>query len=322
MRYLPILFSVAAFAQQLTPSPSVVATSKKPRVFKQEPDFTTSIDRPIEMTREVWLSDSAREGLLLSQHELKATPAPLMGGDGRLLYDYGVGVPTIVCSVLQLCEVDLEPGEKLSKDALDLGDTVRFAIETRSAGAGDSAFDYLVIKPKDTGIDTTMVAGTNKRSYYLRLVSSDAGHMTRVAFRYPEEEDLVLRAAEAAFQANEAARREKLMRPDIEFRETPPAMRNWNYKVKMHGRDAAWLKPLHIADDGVHTYLTMPEEARHRGLPVIQIRDSRGPIPVNYQWNDRNLVVDAVFERGCLLSGVGRAQQRACITNEGLNGSN
>jgi type IV secretion system protein VirB9 len=320
MRYLLILLSCAAFAQEPAPAAPELKPVKR-RVVKREPDIAASIEPPVELTREVWLSDSAKEGVELSQRELKETPAPAMTGDGRLLYDYGAGVPTVVCSTLQVCEVDLEPGEKLNKDAVDLGDAVRFAVETRSAGAGDSAFDYLVVKPKDTGIDTTMVAGTNKRSYYLRLVSSDAGHMTRIAFRYPEEEELVLRAAERVTQANEAAQREKLMPPQAEVQEARPVMRNWDYRVKMHGRDAAWLKPLHIADDGVHTYLTMPEEAKHRGLPVILIQDARGPIPVNYQWTGKDLVVDAVFEKGCLMSGVGKAQQRACITNGGLNGS-
>ena len=88
--------------------------------------------------------------------------------------------------------------------------------------------------------------------------------------------------------------------------------------MKLHGKDAAYLKPLSIGDDGSHTYIALSEEARHRGLPVVQMADTRGPIPANAQWKGNELVIDAVFGQACLMEGVGRQQQRACITNEGL----
>ena len=136
--------------------------------------------------------------------------------------------------------------------------------------------------------------------------------MRRVAFTYPEDEAKKRASAEAA------AQREKLAAAKLAALDTEKPLRNWKYKVKLHGRDAEYLRPWKIGDDGVHTHIGMPEEARHRGLPVIQISDARGPIPANARWNGNELIVDAVFEHACLLEGVGRKQQRACITNEGL----
>ena len=204
----------------------------------------------------------------------------------------------------------------MTKDALDWGDH-RFEVVARTAGSGPEQFRYLVVKPTEPGLDTTMTVGTDKRLYYVRLVSTDHGHMARVAFTYPDEEAKKLKAAEEAKRAE--AERQKAEAERLAKLSTDKPLRNWNYEVKLHGKDAQYLKPEKIADDGVHTHITLPEEARHRGLPVVEIADARGPIPANTRWDGNELIIDAVFEQACLVEGVGRKQQRACITNQGLN---
>ena len=269
----------------------------------------------IEVERQAPLPPSARLALAISEGWLNSGPEPLAGPDGRVMYAYGQGVPTVVCAVFQVCELDLEAGESPKKDALDWGDH-RFEVAARTAGSGNQEFTYLVLKPTEPGLDTTMTIGTNKRPYYVHLVSTSHDHMARVAFSYPEEQDVKrkeeaeARKAEERRQQSEADRLAKL--------NTQKAIRNWNYRVKLHGKDAAYLKPEKIGDDGVHTHIVLSEEARHRGLPVVQLRDARGPIPANARWEGNELIVDALFEHACLLEGVGKAQQRACITNDGL----
>jgi type IV secretion system protein TrbG len=283
-----------------------------------EPDITAQIDGSLAITGGIRLSESAEQGLDLSKKNQAETPAPIESSDGRLVYEYGPGVPTVVCSTLQICEIDLEPGEMLKKDALDLGDTVRFKVTTRVAGSGPAEFNYLVVKPDTAEIDTTMVVGTNKRVYYIRLVATERGHMTRVAFRYPAEEEAALQAAEVAVRLQEEIERGRALH--LKELDTSGPLRNHNYKiVAVHGRDLEWLKPQRIADDGVRTHITLSAEARHRGLPVVQIQDARGTVPANERWEGDELVIDALFERACLLDGVGKSQQRVCIQNEELN---
>lgn len=48
----------------------------------------------------------------------------------------------------------------------------RFEVAARTAGSGPDQFTYLVMKPTEPFLDTTMTVGTNKRPYYLRLVST------------------------------------------------------------------------------------------------------------------------------------------------------
>ena len=141
----------------------------------------------IEVERQAPLPPSARLALAISEGWLDNGTAPLAGPDGRVLYVYGQGVPTVVCAVFQVCELDLEAGELPKKDALDWGDH-RFEVAARTAGSGNQEFTYLVLKPTEPGLDTTMTIGTNKRPYYVRLVSTSHDHMARVAFSYPDEE--------------------------------------------------------------------------------------------------------------------------------------
>jgi type IV secretion system protein TrbG len=284
---------------------------------KAKPEITGTINAgAVQLVREVSLPANASLALSLSEGSQVSGAPPTTGRDGRVLYTYGQGVPTVVCSTLQVCELDLEPGETITKDALDWGDH-RFELVARTAGSGPEQFSYLVVKPTEPGLDTTMTVGTDKRLYYVRLVSTDREHMARVAFTYPDEEAKKLKAAEDAKRAE--AERQKAEAERLAKLSTDKPLRNWNYGVKLHGKDAQYLKPEKIADDGVHTHITLSEEARHRGLPVVEIADARGPIPANARWDGNELIIDAVFEQACLVEGVGRKQQRACITNQGLN---
>ncbi len=310
--------ALAVLKSDAPSSPVSPAKSSRPSARrKQAPTIqgtVNSIDA-IEMQRQIPLSPSARMALSLSEGWLTGGATPVQAADGRVLYTYGQGVPVIVCAILQVCELDLQAGETPVHDALDWGDH-RFEVASRTSGSGSNEFTYLVFKPQQAGLDTTLTVGTNKRPYYVRLVSTSHDHMARVAFRYPQEEEDKRQAAVAAKKEEEeraASAAENLRRLS-----TVKPLRNWNYHIQLHGKDAAYLRPEKIADDGVHTHISLSEEARHRGLPVVQLKDARGPIPANRRWDGNELIVDAVFAKACLLAGAGRHQQRACITNEGL----
>jgi type IV secretion system protein VirB9 len=165
-----------------------------------------------------------------------------------------------------------------------------------------------------------MTVGTDRRVYYFRLRSTEHEYLSRVAFTYPEEEAARKKAKEeeAASKvkaAAEAAAKLAALAP-------PLIVTSWKYTVATHGRDAQYLLPLSVGDDGVRTHIQLLQLARTHGLPVLQIRDASGPIPANSHWEQNTLIVDAIFENGCLLEGVGRKQQRVCIHNDGVGNGN
>jgi type IV secretion system protein TrbG len=277
-------------------------------------------DLPLQLSREAPLPANTREALALSQASLDADPQAKAAPDGRVLLTYGAGTPTLICALLKVTEIDLEPGETVVKDGVDVGDSPEFHAVVRHAGSGPTGYDYLVLKPTGANVETTMTVGTDRRVYYFRLRATENQFISRVAFAYPQNE-----AAARAKALKEQSLARALVKPDsaphmAEIAPTP-AFKPWKYSIKKKGRDADYLVPVSVGDDGAHTQIQLTQEARMRGLPVLQIRDATGPIPANTHWEEHNkLIVDAIFEDGCLLEGVGRKQQRVCIHNESLHG--
>src|SRR4051812_41936669 len=138
-------------------------------------------------SKDVPLPSTAQSALTVAKGWMaeKQTPAP--GADGRVLYTYGAGMPTVVCAPMRVCVVELEPGEHLSGEP-HVGDSVRWVISPALAGTGRLETPMLVIKPKQAGLDTTLLVTTDRRAYYLRLVSKPNDYLARVAFAYPEAE--------------------------------------------------------------------------------------------------------------------------------------
>jgi P-type conjugative transfer protein TrbG len=283
-------------------------------------------DLPLQLTREAAVPENAQHALSLSEISIDTGAKAEMGTDGRVILTYGTGTPTIICALLKITEIDLAPGETIVKDGVDLGDSVEFLVAARHAGSGANAHDYLIIKPEAQDVETTMTVGTNRRVYYFRLRSTETKYMARIGFSYPEEEAkarqqlaLALSQAQEAAAASlpSAATARKQGQLELSSVAEPP-VKPWKYSLKKKGRDADYIVPLSVGDDGAHTHIQLPEEARTRGLPVLQIRDATGPIPANSHWDNTTLIVDALFEDGCLLEGVGRSQQKVCIHNEQL----
>lgn len=264
--------------------------------------------------RQELLPATAQQVLDLVRHWSEHKATPTIDNDGRVLFAYGEGLPIIPCAVLKATEVDLEPGEEIQPEAVDIGDG-RFYVTPRKTGVDGKAMPYLVLKPKVADLDTTLVVGTNRRPYYMRLVSTQSDYVKRVAFTYPEDERK-RRLAEMDAERNRAIEAKKqadiLVRQDTEG---PP--KNTDYETKLKGKEAAYLKPISVWDDGVHTYIKFQQNPKTRGIPSLQIRDAKGAISPNVNWEETRLVVHALFEQACLVAGVGKHQQSACIVNHG-----
>jgi len=120
---------------------------------------------------------------------------PEPGKDGRVTYTFGAGLPTVICSPLHVSIIELQPGETLTGARQSGFDTMELL--PGLSGEGKSAQPIIILKPHTGGLDTNLVITTNKRVYYLRLVSRDEEYIARVAFAYQEDEDLRWRAFQA-----------------------------------------------------------------------------------------------------------------------------
>ena len=255
--------------------------------------------------KDVPLTGAAKDAVEVSQTWMLAAHTPVEGKDGRVLYTYGAGLPTIVCAPLRVCVLELQPGEKLVGEP-HIGDSVRWIISPATAGKDEFAVPMIVIKPKAPGLYTDLLVTTDRRAYYVRLISKPEEYLARVAFAYPDDED-------AKWKAYLAREQEQRRRQEFEASQIAPveSMENLYFNYIIQGGDAN-MRPVRVVDDGKKTYIQMPPEAAHRELPMLAVLGPDGKADlVNYRVKADMYIVDRIFDRGALILGVGKKAQRA-----------
>jgi type IV secretion system protein VirB9 len=236
---------------------------------------------------------------------------PAAGPDGRVLYAFGAGLPVVVCAPLRVCIIELQSGEKIVGEP-QIGDSVRWNISPNMYGQGDQATQMIVLKPHDTGLDTNLLITTDRRAYYLRLVSKPQEYVARVAFRYPEEENSQRwqqHMLDQRAQERDTKREAQLLPAMITAEKL-----NFGYAVS-GGNDH--LRPRRVYDDGSKTYIQMKPEMQHREAPVLLVigTDGKGEM-TNYRVREQTYIVDRLFDRARLVLGVGKKAQKVEIRRE------
>ncbi len=233
---------------------------------------------------------------------------PVAGMGGAIKFVYGVQQPSIVCAVLQVCDVALQPGEQVN--SINLGDTARWVVDPAITGTGPTEVQHLIIKPMDVGLETSLVVTTNRRTYHFRLRSHRTEYMPQVSFVYPEE-------AQAKWEAIQ--RREQQHRADNTLPTTGEYLGNLSFDYDLSG-SASW-KPVRVYNDGRKTIIEMPSEMQQTEAPTLLVVRKEGglftddeTVMVNYRVQGNRYIVDTVFDRAILIAGVGSSQDRVTIT--------
>lgn len=272
--------------------------------------------RPIMLQRDaVPLSGSQRAALNLGEDAASEPTVTTLGKDGRVLFTYGVGLPTIICAPLRVSTIELQPGEKITGQP-EIGDSTRWEVYPASSGTGDMVMPVLVIKPHAVGLDTNLVVTTDKRVYYLRLVSKATEYIARTAFTYQEDENKMWQQ----FLQQQQARTESEQARSVVTPLAGDALDHLNFNYDISGGTPS-IRPVRVMDDGVKTYITMPDAALHRELPALvvenpKIKGRKGQEIVNYRVKDNIYIVDRLFDRAALLLGVGKKADKVEIRRE------
>jgi type IV secretion system protein VirB9 len=288
----------------------------------------TGIVAPAIAEKSLPLTGQEAESLRIA-HVAQSESAPSAGEHGRVLYTFGEGIPTVITAPQQLSEIDLEPGEQIQLDTkglpmLDLGDWTHWTVTPRLIGTGERAQAFLIVKPEFSGQETTLTVPTDKRIYYIRLLSEPHDYLPQVAFRYPEEEQKrKLQSFATAQTAQHEGSKETDQSKHLKSLDTMRAAKSTAYDVvlnkaaKKHGQ---YLRPAKVYDDGVHTFVQLSEAARYRDLPVLRLTSFTGPDAPNWHFSDKDLTytIDSLADQIELLSGTGRHQLRATITNKNV----
>jgi type IV secretion system protein VirB9 len=227
-----------------------------------------------------------------------ALAGPVTGPDGVLRYPLGARTPpTLRCKPLFVCDLVLEPGESIVNVAV--GDSVRWLIAPASSGATDSATPHLLVKPTEAGLHTNLIVTTNRRTYYLALVSSYNNPMPRIGFLYPQDPQQAFATASVGHT----------MHPDMALSVAAIDKLDFNYRVS----GDRGLQPVRAFNDGAHTYLQMPPGISDAPVLFAVGSDGRNTL-VNYRFTGQYYVVDGVPASIALVEGSGKHQRRALIT--------
>jgi type IV secretion system protein VirB9 len=299
-------------------NPAMPAPAGSVPLYLKRKDSANDDDRDSEVPADfvadktVPLPEDASEAIDVDGSWKNQSALPSPGEDGRVVYTYGAGLPTVVCAPLRLCVIELESGERLMGEP-HVGDSVRWLIDPATSGEGALERALIVVKPKGPGLDTNMLLTTDRRLYYLRLVSTPSEYIARTSFEYP--------AAETARWQAHLLQSEQRRKEAVEQAQLAPlrTIEDLYFDYRVLGKHHE-LRPVRIFDDGEKTYVQMREQILHRELPILVVVGTQGPEMVNYRVKGTVYVVDRIFEHGALILGEGKKAKRLDIVRGTFRG--
>lgn len=253
------------------------------------------------------LSPSANEAIVISDAWHGGNSRPMAGRDGRVIFQYGAGLPEVVCAPMRICIIELQPGEKVTGEP-KIGDP-RWDVSPQVFGTGATETALVVVKPLSPDLDTNFLITTDRRAYFLRLVTSkDGRYVSRVAFEYPEQHAAEWKKViEAGQQAHEAEKGFLVAK----------GPKNDKYNIKA-SKKAEAIKPTIVWDQDGQTHITMNPRVHDGEAPILMVEGADGKMgQVNYRALPGDVyLVDRVFERAELILGTGKKQARVEIVKQ------
>lgn len=256
----------------------------------------------------VKLSSKEQKGVTLAQEWKERTINPLPGAAGQVMFVFGVTMPTLVCAPLQPTDLELQPGELVND--IFLGDTARWVVSVGSSGSAGQERTHLVFKPFDAGQETSAVITTDRRTYHIKLVSDPKKHIPYAGFTYPEDEH-----AKLAKLLEEQRRKSHWQSAGPQMAETigkEVRLSDLDFSYQITGDKVTW-RPEQVFNDGGSTIIRLPDAVTQTDMPVLLVEQGGEKTLVNYRTRGTTMIVDGVFTKGLLLSGVGREQKKVII---------
>ncbi len=261
----------------------------------------------LQIENSINLSENEKKALKIVNEWTKGNRvSPITrGNNGEIELIYGLTQPQILTAILQVTDIQFEIGEIIT--SIHIGDTARWVVEHIKADTIRGYQDHIVVKPKDTNLLTSLIIVTDKRTYHLQLKSNDKLYYPMVKFHYPAS--LLVKTTN---DISEPEKR-KLSIKDIA---TGSYLKDLNFDYKIKGR--ANFKPVRVYNDGAKTVIEMPRSVKSSNIPLLMTLEpeSKKPVIVNYRYQNNKFIVDALFDKAVLISGVGMKQKKITIIRE------
>lgn len=250
-----------------------------------------------------------KKDLEIAQKWIDKKTTTTEGKNGEIVFLFGDAMPSIITAPLRLTDIVLEPGE-IIKD-VQIGDSIRWVISLSTSGEEPLITSHVIIKPVDSGLQTTLNIMTNKRVYRLNLISEKKKFMPGVAFHYPNNITNTLSNYKKELQAKSNSKNFYKSKDD----KIPTNIENLDFSYTITGNGE--FKPLRVYNDGIKTYIQMAKNLKFYEAPALMILDSKNNKEVvNYRVKQDMYIVDRLFNKAILISGVGGSQQKITITKK------
>ena len=232
-----------------------------------------------------------------------ASSQPVLKPNGEIVLPYGEARLVVVCAVMQICDIALQPGESVTAEPV-LADP-RFRIHPLVTSANGRERNHVMVQPLEEGLRSALVIATVRRVYHLELHSHPTKYMPAVSFSYPAD----VRVQQSVVAA--AASHEKKIRS----LSSGQYLGDLNFRYQVHGESTA--RPLRVFDDGRQTFIQFSSGVIERSRPALlvqQLAEGEVADAINYSVDGDRYVVDHLFDRAILLAGTGLGAESISIT--------
>lgn len=230
-----------------------------------------------------------------------------VNGKGEVIFIFGQQQANVVCSILNITDIELEPGEIVN--SVNIGDASRWSVEGATSGSGETLTSHIILKPFDIGLRTNLVISTDRRIYHIDIMSTDNSYYPHVKFSYPEK-------LLAEFNARQLVIQQERAKQSITVENDEPKtyLGDLNFKYSIEG-NVSW-KPTRVYDDGSKTIIELPTEVKYVKAPALLIMSNSQTEIINYRLQGKRYIVDGIFDTAILTLGLDKNQQRVIIKRE------
>jgi P-type conjugative transfer protein TrbG len=236
---------------------------------------------------------------------IKTQQTPVIETTQFIQFPFGRMTPQISCSPLHTCDIALQPGEKVT--GVYPGDTARWLFE--EALSHDQQM-HVIFKPKEPDIATNTIITTSRRTYHLDLVSKKEVSPKPVSFYYPDD---FLQSWQNLQDAAKTLIKEEQSQTAANAEKFNHLNFNYHLETSLLSEKPRWT-PQRVFNNGKQVYVEMPSASETIPLPALFIIGKTGePELVNYRIRKPYYIIDQLFQKAVLVSGIGKNQQRVTI---------
>lgn len=271
--------------------------------------YAQSFDNP--------LSQSEKSALKKLESISNNAIDPKVFNVGQVQFTYGASIPTVICAVLEITDINLEPGEHIL--SVQIGDGARWSVESAISGADENSIEHIILKPLDMGLKTSLLIATDRRSYHIRLKSTQKDFMPMVNFFYPKSAykqktfEHISPANKGSDNSYQYTKNSNSSRVQMASYKEQPSFNlvqgsTKNYAYEITGDDN--ILPVNAYDDGRKTYIQMGLPFGSSPVPALmQVTKGEGIIfkdenlaLINFRVSGDTLIVDGIYDHLRLLS--------------------